>query len=229
MRLIPIMDTTKHTLQIEIWSDIMCPFCYIGKRKFEAAMSQFEGKDDVEIIWKSYQLSPDMVTDSSKNINQYLSEHKGISIQEAERMNAYVTNMAAKEGLAYNFDKTVVANSFKAHQFAHFAKQYGKQDEAEEKLFQAYFTDGKNMDDDAVLIQMAAELGLDTTALKAALQNGTYAEEVLADIKEAEDIGVRGVPFFVFDRKYAVSGAQDSKVFLQMLEKAHEERKSVRT
>ena len=229
MRLIPIMDTTKHTLQIEIWSDIMCPFCYIGKRKFEAALSQFEGKDDVEIIWKSYQLSPDMVTDSSKNINQYLSEHKGISIQEAERMNAYVTNMAAKEGLTYNFDKTVVANSFKAHQFAHFAKQYGKQDEAEEKLFQAYFTDGKNIDDDAVLIQLGTELGLDTTALKAALENGTYAEEVRADIKEAEQIGVRGVPFFVFDRKYAVSGAQDSKVFLQTLEQAYAERKSVRT
>ena len=143
-------------------------------------------------------------------------------------MNAYVTNMAAKEGLTYNFDKTIVANSFKAHQFAHFAKQYGKQDEAEEKLFQAYFTDGKNMDDDTVLIQMAAELGLNTTALKAALENGTYADEVLADIKEAEDIGVRGVPFFVFDRKYAVSGAQDSKVFLQTLEKAWEERKNVR-
>jgi predicted DsbA family dithiol-disulfide isomerase len=223
------MDTTKHKWQIEIWSDIMCPFCYIGKRKFETALSQFEGKDDVEITWKSYQLSPDMVTDSSKNINQYLAEHKGISIQEAERMNAYVTNLAAKEGLTYNFDKTVVANSFKAHQFAHFAKQYGKQDEAEEKLFVAYFTEGKNMDDDAVLIQMAAELGLDTTALKAALESGTYAEEVLADIKEAEEIGVRGVPFFVFDRKYAVSGAQDSKVFLQTLEKAQEERKSVRT
>ncbi len=229
MPLILPMDTTKHTIQVEIWSDIMCPFCYIGKRKFEAALSQFEGKDDVEIIWKSYQLSPDMVTDSSKNINQYLSEHKGISIQEAERMNAYVTNMAAKEGLTYNFDKTVVANSFKAHQFAHFAKQYGKQDEAEEKLFQAYFTEGKNMDDDAVLIQLGAELGLDTTALKAALENGTYAKEVRADIKEAEEIGVRGVPFFVFDRKYAVSGAQDSMVFLQTLEKAQEERKNVRT
>lgn len=207
----------------------MCPFCYIGKRKFEAALAQFEGKDDIEITWKSYQLSPDMVTDSSKNINQYLVEHKGISLQEAARMNAYVTDMAAKEGLTYNFDKTVVANSFKAHQFAHFAKQFGKQDEAEEKLFLAYFTEGKNMDDDAVLIQLAAELGLDTEALKAALENETYADEVIADIKEAEQIGVRGVPFFVFDRKYAVSGAQDSKVFLQTMEKAQEERKNVRS
>ena len=222
------LDTTKHTMQIEIWSDIMCPFCYIGKRKFEAALSQFEGRDDVEIIWKSYQLSPDMVTDSCKNINQYLAEHKGISLQAAAHMKAYVTDMAAKEGLTYNFDKTVVANSLKAHQFAHFAKLYGKQDEAEEKLFLAYFTEGKNMDDDDVLIQMAAELGLDTSALKLALENGIYAEQVIADIKEAEQIGVRGVPFFVFDRKYAVSGAQDSKVFLQTLEKAHAERESVK-
>ena len=202
----------------------MCPFCYIGKRKFETALAQFEGRDDIEITWKSYQLSPDMVTDSSKSINQYLSEHKGISIQEAERMNAYVTTMAAKEGLTYNFDKTVVANSFKAHRFAHFAKQYGKQDEAEEKLFIAYFTEGKNMDDDAVLLQLGADIGLDTIELKSALENGAYTDEVLTDIKEAEEIGVRGVPFFVFDRKYAVSGAQDSKVFLQTLEKAYKER-----
>ena len=223
-----IMETTQHKMQVEIWSDIMCPFCYIGKRKFEAALALFESRDQLEIIWKSYQLAPDMVTDSSKNINQYLSEHKGISIRDAERMNAYVTSMAAKEGLTYNFDKAVVANSFKAHCFAHFAKQYGKQDEAEEKLFQAYFTEGKNMDDDAVLIRMGAELGLDTIALQSALESGTYADEVRADILEAEEIGVRGVPFFVFDRKYAVSGAQDSKVFLQTLEKAQEDRRSVR-
>jgi len=221
------MDTTQHKLQIEIWSDIMCPFCYIGKRKFETALAQFENRDNLEIVWKSHQLSSDMITDSTKNINQYLSEHKGISLQEAARMNAYVTNMAAKEGLVYNFDKTVVANSFKAHQFAHFAKQYGKQDEAEEKLFVAYFTEGKNMDDDAVLIQLGAEIGLDTTALKTALENGMYIDDVLADIKEAEEIGVRGVPFFVFDRKYAVSGAQDSKVFLQTLEKAYKERELI--
>ena len=214
-------------MKVEIWSDVMCPFCYIGKRKFETALAQFENRDELEIIWKSYQLSPDMITDSTKNINQYLSEHKGISLQEAARMNAYVTNMAAKEGLTYNFDKTVVANSFKAHQFAHFAKQYGKQDEAEEKLFVAYFTEGKNMDDDAVLIQLGAEIGLDTTALKTALENGMYTDDVLADIKEAEEIGVRGVPFFVFDRKYAVSGAQDSKVFLQTLEKAYKERELI--
>ena len=222
------LDTTQQKMKIEIWSDIMCPFCYIGKRKFEAALSQFEGRDDVEIEWKSYQLSPDMVTDPSKNINVYLSEHKGISLQEAARMNAYVTDMATKEGLTYNFDKTIVANSFKAHRFAHFAKQYGKQDEAEEKLFSAYFTEGLNLDDDAVLLQLGEDIGLDTIALKAALENGMYTDEVEADINEAQQLGVRGVLFFVFDRKYAVSGAQDSRVFLQTLEKAYHEREIVR-
>lgn len=212
-------DTTQHKMQIEIWSDIMCPFCYIGKRKFEAALAQFEGREDVEIVWKSYQLSPDMVTDTSTNVNQYLVEHKGISLQEAARMNAYVTDMAAKEGLVYNFDKTIVANSFNAHRFAHFAKQYGKQDEAEERLFSAYFSEGKNLDDHTVLLQLGEDIGLDTTILKAALESGMYADEVRADIKEAAQLGVRGVPFFVFDRKYAVSGAQDSKVFLETMEK----------
>jgi len=223
-----LTDKKQQKMKIEIWSDIMCPFCYIGKRKFEAALSQFEGRDDVVIEWKSYQLSPDMVTDPSKNINQYLSEHKGISLQEAARMNAYVTDMAAKEGLTYNFDKTIVANSFNAHRFAHFAKQHGKQDEAEEKLFSAYFTEGLNLDDAAVLLQLGEDIGLDSIALKAALDSGMYSDKVEADINEAQQLGVRGVPFFVFDRKYAVSGAQDSRVFLQTLEKAYHERENVR-
>ncbi|MBK8831723.1 MAG: DsbA family oxidoreductase [Saprospiraceae bacterium] len=206
-------------MQIEIWSDIMCPFCYIGKRKFEAALAQFEHKDDVQITWKSYQLSPDMVTDPKKNINQFLAEHKGISVEEAKRMNEYVTGMAAQVGLTYNFDKTIVANSFNAHRFAHFAKQFGKQDEAEEALFAAYFNEGKNLDDYAVLIELGKEIGLDPAALKTALESGAYADDVRTDILEAEQLGLRGVPFFVFDRKYGVSGAQDSKVFLETMEK----------
>jgi predicted DsbA family dithiol-disulfide isomerase len=213
------LDTTTHKMQIEIWSDIMCPFCYIGKRKFEAALVQFEHKEDVKITWKSYQLSPDMVTDPKKNINQFLAEHKGISVEEAKRMNEYVTGMAAQVGLTYNFDKTIVANSFNAHRFAHFAKQYDKQDEAEEKLFSAYFNEGKNLDDYDVLIELGKEIGLDNDALKIALESGAYAEDVRTDIREAEQLGLRGVPFFVFDRTYGVSGAQDSKVFLETLEK----------
>jgi len=215
-------------MQIEIWSDIMCPFCYIGKRKFEAALSQFEHKDDVEVIWKSYQLSPGMETDPTKNINQFLAEHKGISEERANQMNAYVTQMAADVGLTYDFEKTVVANSFNAHRFSHFAKLFDKQDESEEKLFSAYFTEGKNLDDNEVLIQLGIEIGLDPSALRVTLESGMYTDEVRSDIQEAEQLGLRGVPFFVFDRKYGISGAQDSKVFLETLNKAHEESKTVR-
>jgi predicted DsbA family dithiol-disulfide isomerase len=217
------MDTLKNKMKVEIWSDVMCPFCYIGKRKFEAALTQFPDKQNVELIWKSFQLAPDMKTDSSKNINQYLAIHKGIALQEAKAMNDRVTQMAAKVGLVYNFYKAIVANSFNAHRFSHFAKQNNKQDEAEEQLFKAYFTDGKNTDDFTTLIQLASEIGLDTTALKTALETNMYAEEVKADIYEALQVGVRGVPFFVFDRKYAVSGAQETQVFLQTLEKSYTE------
>lgn len=214
---------TLTKMKVEIWSDVMCPFCYIGKRKFEAAMTQFADSNNIELEWKSFQLSPDMVTDTSKNINQYLAEHKGISIEEAKGMNDYVTNMAKQVGLEYNFDKAIVANSFNAHRFSHFAKQHGKQDEAEEMLFRAYFTEGKNTGDLDVLAQLGAEIGLDTAALKTALESDAYAQDVLADITEAMQLGVRGVPFFVFDRKYAVSGAQDPAVFLQTLDKSFEE------
>jgi protein disulfide-isomerase len=217
------MAIKTNKMQVEIWSDVMCPFCYIGKRKFEAALAQFADKGNIQLLWKSFQLSPDMVTDSTKNINQFLAEHKGISLQDAKRMNEQVTRMAEQVGLVYNFDRSVVANSFNAHRFSHFAKHYGKQNEAEEKLFNAYFTDGKNIDDYPTLIQLGAEIGLDTAALKTVLENGTYADDVRADIYEAQQVGVRGVPFFLFNRKYAVSGAQDSQAFLQALEKSFAE------
>jgi len=217
------MDTEKNKMKVEIWSDVMCPFCYIGKRKFEAALNQFPEKENVQLIWKSFQLSPDMKTDPGKNINQFLAAHKGITLQEAKRMNDHVTQLAAKVGLVYDFDKAIVANSFNAHRLVHFAKHHGKQNEAEEQLFKAYFTDGKNTDDTTTLIQLGTEIGLDATALKTVLETDKYAEDVKADIQEAHQIGVRGVPFFVFDRKYAVSGAQESPVFLQTLEKSFAE------
>ena len=220
------INKPTNKMKIEIWSDVMCPFCYIGKRKFEAALVNFPSRDSVELVWKSFQLSPDMKTDPSKNIHQFLSEHKGISLQEAKKMNDYVTDMADKVGLVYNFDKAIVANSLKAHCFTHFAKQFGKQDEAEELLFKSYFTDGKNTGDIAVLIDLGRQIGLDTEALKVALESGKFVEAVKADIDESRSVGVRGVPFFVFNRKHAVSGAQDSQVFLQTLEKSFAEWRS---
>jgi predicted DsbA family dithiol-disulfide isomerase len=217
------MEPKKNKMKVEIWSDIMCPFCYIGKRKFESALSQFHHKDQVELIWKSYQLSPGMKTNPDKNIHQFLAEHKGLPIEEAKELNEHVTGLARQVGLTFNFDKSVVANSFNAHRFSHFAKKYHKQNEAEEKLFHTYFTDGKNIDDYNVLIRLGIELGLDPDELKISLENGSFADDVKNDIQEAHEIGVRGVPFFVFDRKYAVSGAQPVPVFLQTLEKSFAE------
>lgn len=217
-------QTTKsNTMKIEIWSDVMCPFCYIGKRKIEKAIHQFNDKQFIEIEWKSFQLSPNMVTDPSINVTEYLAKHKGISVAEAQQMNNYVTQMAQKEGLEFNFSKAVVANSFDAHRFSHFAKTKGLQHEAEEALFKAYFTDGKNTADHETLLALAKEIGLNPNEVKAVLNSNQFASQVKEDINEAQKIGVRGVPFFVFDRKYAISGAQEQQVFEQTLQKAFDE------
>jgi predicted DsbA family dithiol-disulfide isomerase len=149
---IKITKNKLSKMQVEIWSDVMCPFCYIGKRKFEAALSQFVHKENIEVIWKSYMLNPEMKTDTNKNSIVALAEHKGISIEESKEMHKYVVEMATNAGLKYNMDKTISANSFNAHRLTHYAKSQGKQLEIEEKLFEAYFILGKNIDDTNTLI-----------------------------------------------------------------------------
>jgi len=210
-------------MKVEIWSDVMCPFCYIGKRRFENALQNFGHADDIEIEWKSFQLAPDMKTSPGTHIDQYLADAKGITLDHAREMNDYVTKMAAEAGLTYNFDKAVVANSFNAHRYSHLAKKYGKGVKAEEQLFKAYFTDGKNMDDLPTLIELGAELGLDAAELKTALESNAYADDVKRDIAQAKYLGIQGVPFFVMNNKYAVSGAQAVPVFEQTLQKAFAE------
>ncbi len=210
-------------MKIEIWSDIMCPFCYIGKRKFEKALTQFSKKEKIEVEWKSFQLNPDIKTDPNVNTTEWLSRHLGINAQQASMMNQQVTERAQLDGLTYNMDKTVLANTFNAHRFIHFAKKYGKQDEAEEVLFRSYFTDGENIDDFSLLITLGKEIGLNELLLKQALENNLFSDEVKFDINEANHLGVRGVPFFVFNRKYAISGAQDSDHILTTIEKSFEE------
>ena len=207
-------------MKVEIWSDVMCPFCYIGKRRFENALQRFEHKDEIEIEWKSFQLNPDLETDPSINIDQYLADKKGWTIDHAKQMNAYVTQMAAEVGLTYNFDKAVVANSFNAHRFSHLAKKHGLGVAAEEQLFKAYFTDGKNIDDKATLIYLGVLIGLDAAEIKQALESDAYTEDVKHDIAEAQYLGIQGVPFFVMSSKYAISGAQAVPVFAETLQKA---------
>ncbi|WP_367211307.1 DsbA family oxidoreductase [Sphingobacterium sp. R2] len=200
-----------------------CPFCYIGKEKFETALSEFAYKNQVEVEWKSYQIMPELQTQPDKSIHEVLVDQKRISLEQAKQLNGYATQMAKHVGLTYNFDKTVPVNTLKAHQFQHFAKENGKGDQAEEIMFKAYFTDGKNVDDIPTLVSLGQSIGLDGVALQQALENQIYIQAVKKDITEAQEIGVNGVPYFVFDRKRAISGAQDPKVFLEILRKSFEE------
>lgn len=207
-------------MQVEIWSDIMCPFCYIGKRRFEQALNQFEYADDVEIEWRSFQLNPDMETDPDASINEYLAKSKGWSVDKARQMNDRVTNMAAEEGLEYHMDQAVVANSFDAHRLIQFAKSQDVGDEAEEALFQAYFTEGKNMDDPDALVEIAGQIGLSAQETRKMLESDQYANAVKHDLQTAQAMNIRGVPFFLFNRKFAVSGAQESETFLKALKQS---------
>ncbi|HVS93474.1 MAG TPA: DsbA family oxidoreductase [Mucilaginibacter sp.] len=210
-------------MKIEIWSDVMCPFCYIGKRRFESAMNQFGHKDQLEVEWKSFQLNPYMKTDPSVNINQYLAEAKGITADHARQLNDYVTGMAAKEGLKYDFDKAIVANSFDAHRLSRLAKRHGLSDEMEEALFKAYFTEGKNTDDKQTLVDLGAAVGLDRDEIIQMLESDAFADKVKHDIAEAQYLGIQGVPFFVLNNKYGISGAQEVPAFSETLEKAFSE------
>jgi predicted DsbA family dithiol-disulfide isomerase len=215
----------QNKLKVEIWSDIMCPFCYIGKRNYESALAQFGKSDEIEVVWKSYQLDPSIPTptDTSKTTLQYLSASKGMSQAQVKSMTDGVTQTAQAAGLEYHLDKTLVTNTFDAHRLIQFAKTKGLGDLAEETLFHAYFTDTKDIADPSVLRALGEKIGLTAAEVDEALTEELYAHQVRKDIQEAREIGVRGVPFFVFDRKYGVSGAQPPEAFLQTLQKSHAE------
>ncbi|WP_207533208.1 DsbA family oxidoreductase [Desertivirga arenae] len=210
-------------MKVEIWSDVVCPFCYIGKRKFEQALDNFAGKDNVEIIWKSFQLDPTTKSAPGVSVIENLAEKKGISFEHSEKMHENVTQSAAEVGLEYNFDKAIIANTIKAHQLTHFAAKYYLQDAAEEALFKAYFTEGKDIGDIETLVALAEELGLNKEEARKALDNNNYITDVKKDLEEAQQLGVRGVPFFVFNRQFAVSGAQPTEVFADVLAKVAQE------
>lgn len=210
-------------MKVEIWSDVMCPFCYIGKRHFEKALADFPGRDKIEVEWKSFQLNPDMKTEPGKNINEYLAGHKGWSVEQARQANQYVTKMAGEAGLEYDMDRAVVANSFDAHRLVQLAKRSGLGDAMEERLFRAYFTEGKNIADHATLLELAADTGLEKEQVEKVLAGRAFTEEVEKDIYEAKQINVRGVPYFVFNDRYAVSGAQPSATFAGALQAAWQE------
>lgn len=210
-------------MRVDIWSDVMCPFCYIGKRRFEGALAQFENRDDIEIVWHSFQLDPNAAPQPGKDAYSYLAERKGQTLEWSKQAHAQVAEMAAGVGLQYNFDKAVVANSYDAHRITQLAKKYGKGDAMEEQLFKGYFTEGKDIANHDVLIEMAAAIGIDKQETEAVLKSNTYADVVKADIERADEIGINGVPFFVINNKYGISGAQATETFTQALNKAWKE------
>ncbi|MGB0916124.1 MAG: DsbA family oxidoreductase [Flavobacteriales bacterium] len=213
----------QEKMNVEVWSDVVCPFCYIGKTNFDKALAQFAEKENIEFVWKSFQLYPHVKTDLDKTLYEHLSESKGISVEQAKGMGVNAAQMGTDVGLSLDFDNSVVANSFNAHRLIHFAKENGLQLEMKERLFKAFFTEGKNIDDNVTLTALAKEIGLDPEEVKAILESDRYSDAVRADIQESQQLGVRGVPFFVFDRKYAVSGAQAPAGFLETLEKSFSE------
>jgi predicted DsbA family dithiol-disulfide isomerase len=215
--------TMKNQLKIQIWSDVMCPFCYIGKRKIEEALSQFENKDSVAIEWKSFQLDPSFVATPNENIADHLAEKYRRDTDWAKSMLENMTENAKNSGLDFHFEKAILANSLNAHRLLHLAKKHNLSNEIKELLFKAYLTEGKNVNDWNTLQEIGQEAGLNIDEIKQLIETDTFTKEVRADQQEAQGLGVTGVPFFVFDNKYAVSGAQPTDVFLKTLQKAWKE------
>lgn len=210
-------------MKIEIWSDVCCPFCYIGKRHLEQAIEQFDYADDVEIVWHSFELDPEAEVNSEQNIYEQLAHKYGQSVEWAKKANEDLKEKAAEVGIDFNPEKIIPANSFDAHRLIKLAADHGLADEAEEKLFAAYFTEGRHIAQPETLKQIGTEIGLQESEIDHLLDSDQFSENVRADEKEAQQIGVRGVPFFVFNRKYAVSGAQPVHTFTEALDKCYED------
>lgn len=213
------MESKK--IVVEVWSDIMCPFCYIGKKNFEKALQQIPNADQFQVEWKSFQLDPEIPENTSfLGEKEYLAQRKGMQEAQVREMLQYVTEAGANAGIKMNFDRSIVANTQRAHRLLHLAKQTNQANALKERLFAAHFTDGLDVGNREVLSQLAAEVGLDSSEVNRVLNSDEFAYDVIQDIQEGANIGVRGVPFFVIDRKYAVSGAQPVEVFVETLEKA---------
>ncbi len=217
-------------MKVEIWSDVVCPWCYIGKRRFEAALAEFPHRDQVEVEWKAFELDPTAASAPAgtpagdREYATRLAEKYGTDVDSAQQMIDTMTAQAAVEGLDFRFDRAVRANTVDAHQVIHLAGLRGIQDAVKERLLKAYFTEGEAVGDRDTLVRLAAEAGLDADEVRGALDENRYVGAVRADEAEAQAIGIRGVPFFVVDRKYGVSGAQPAEVLREVLDKAWSER-----
>ena len=212
------------SLDIDIWSDIACPWCFIGKRRFEKALEAFPHRDQVQVTWHSFQLDPDLPERSELSEREYLSQRKGIPIQKVDQMVGQITEVARGEGLSYDFDALVPANSRKAHRLLHAAKRAGLDVGAvKEALLSAHFERGEATSDDDVLARIGVAAGLDEDAATAALVDPDLEAAVADDIEQARQLGIGGVPFFVLQDKYGISGAQPAELFSQALAQVWEE------
>ncbi|MFL1999253.1 DsbA family oxidoreductase [Microbacterium sp. A1-JK] len=219
-------------IRIDVWSDIACPWCYIGKRNLESGLAAASTDDDapvVEVVFHSYELAPDTPVDFDGGETDYLAHHKGIPAEQAREMLDRVTGVAAAAGLEYRFDTLKHTNTVKAHQLLHFAKAEGRQPELTERLMSAYFTEGRHLGRDDVLVALAADAGLDPDAARDALVSERYLDDVRADQAQAQAYGITGVPFFVIDGKYGVSGAQPAEAFAQIARQVWDERRQAST
>ncbi|MBP1990657.1 DsbA family oxidoreductase [Paenibacillus eucommiae] len=210
-------------MKVEIWSDFLCPFCYIGKRRFEAALEQFAHRDKVEVVFRSFELDPNADRDLKEDVHSMLSAKYGMSREQAKAANDDLTKQAAAVGLTYHFDTMILTNSFDAHRLTHWAATHSKRSEMTERLLKAYFTDSKHIGDHETLAALAAEVGLDQAEAAAVLASSQFTNEVRSDEEEGSRLGIRGVPFFVINRKYGISGAQPSQVFMETMQKAWDE------
>jgi predicted DsbA family dithiol-disulfide isomerase len=214
-------------IKVDVWFDVACPWCYIGKRKFEAGRDAFlssgEGRA-VELEYHSFELSPDTPVDFDGSEFDFLARHKGLSAEQVAPMLERVTSIARSVGLDYDFDALQHTNTVKAHQLLHLAKRHDLQLEMKERLLRAYFVEGRHVGRVDDLADLAVDVGLDRDEVVAALETDAYLDAVHADQRQAAAYGITGVPFFVIDAKYGVSGAQDAAAFAQVLEKRWDER-----
>jgi len=210
-------------MDIEIWSDIVCPWCTIGKRRFEKALDQFEHMDAVQVSWRSFELNPDGERGYEGTLNEWLANRKGISPAQAMAMNDNVAALAAKEGLTFRLNEARPANTFDAHRLTHFADTVGKRKEMTERLFRAYFEEGEALDDVETLVKLGGEAGLDKETVMKVLQGGDFGEAVRGEEEKAVELEINGVPFFLIDGKYGISGAQGTELFLRGLRQVWEE------
>jgi predicted DsbA family dithiol-disulfide isomerase len=210
-------------MKIEIWSDVACPWCYIGKRRFETALANFEHRDSVEVKWRSYQLDPTLPEHYDGSELEYLSTRKGMPQHQVSQMFQHVTEQAKGEGLDYRFDSVVVANSFTAHRLIHLAAVHGRQDEAKERLLSDHFEHGKDIGSREYLTSLALDLGINAEEVEELFTTDKYADEVRFDFEEGRALGISGVPFFVIDRKFGLSGAQPTETFAAALAQAWQE------